>query len=135
KNKNPLCSHCTTTKTSVWRRAKTREPLCNACYLYLKYNNSPRPESMWTKTLIKRRRKTKSGSTTTTTQEFKVSKSDRSKISALTRISSSRPSGKCAEKTGQMVPNQAGAMAPLMNPASGHQNPQQRPSFQTQVNP
>ncbi|PFH48981.1 hypothetical protein AMATHDRAFT_132304, partial [Amanita thiersii Skay4041] len=45
----PECSHCQTHVTSVWRRSKTGEQLCNACGVYLRLRGKPRPLSLKTK--------------------------------------------------------------------------------------
>ncbi|KAJ7155311.1 hypothetical protein C8R46DRAFT_960455 [Mycena filopes] len=38
------CSHCAATTTPLWRRnPATRQPLCNACGLYLQQRNKLRP--------------------------------------------------------------------------------------------
>ncbi|KAF9002251.1 hypothetical protein BDQ17DRAFT_1357174 [Cyathus striatus] len=42
----PECSHCHTHRTSVWRRSKTGEQLCNACGVYLRLRGKPRPLSL-----------------------------------------------------------------------------------------
>lgn len=42
----PECSHCRTHRTSVWRRSKTGEQLCNACGVYLRLRGKPRPLSL-----------------------------------------------------------------------------------------
>ncbi|KAH9482110.1 Trans-acting T-cell-specific transcription factor GATA-3 [Psilocybe cubensis] len=42
----PECSHCRTHHTSVWRRSKTGEQLCNACGVYLRLRGKPRPLSL-----------------------------------------------------------------------------------------
>lgn len=39
----PECSHCRTHRTSVWRRSKTGEQLCNACGVYARLRGKPRP--------------------------------------------------------------------------------------------
>ncbi|KAJ7082597.1 hypothetical protein C8R44DRAFT_822965 [Mycena epipterygia] len=39
----PECSHCHTRKTSVWRRSKAGEKLCNACGVYLRLRGHDRP--------------------------------------------------------------------------------------------
>ncbi|KAJ7310610.1 hypothetical protein DFH08DRAFT_667091, partial [Mycena albidolilacea] len=39
----PKCSHCGTYKTSVWRRNKDGERLCNACGVYYRVNGKERP--------------------------------------------------------------------------------------------
>ncbi|KAK5331997.1 GATA type transcriptional activator of nitrogen-regulated proteins [Exophiala xenobiotica] len=38
-----VCSNCGTTKTPLWRRSPTGTTICNACGLYLKTRNAPRP--------------------------------------------------------------------------------------------
>ncbi|KAL0145265.1 hypothetical protein V8B55DRAFT_1460128 [Mucor lusitanicus] len=42
--KAPVCSNCSTTSTPLWRRSANDELLCNACGLYLKLHNAPRPK-------------------------------------------------------------------------------------------
>ncbi|KAJ6484068.1 hypothetical protein C8R45DRAFT_296313 [Mycena sanguinolenta] len=42
----PQCSHCGTRKTSVWRRNKDGEQVCNACGVYYRVNGRERPLSM-----------------------------------------------------------------------------------------
>ena len=42
----PECSHCRTHHTSVWRRSKQGEQLCNACGVYLRLRGKPRPLSL-----------------------------------------------------------------------------------------
>ncbi|OBZ81609.1 GATA-binding factor A, partial [Choanephora cucurbitarum] len=42
--KTPVCSNCSTTSTPLWRRSANDELLCNACGLYLKLHNAPRPK-------------------------------------------------------------------------------------------
>ncbi|KAK0443976.1 uncharacterized protein EV420DRAFT_1018313 [Desarmillaria tabescens] len=42
----PECSHCHTRNTSVWRRSKTGEQLCNACGVYLRLRGRERPLSL-----------------------------------------------------------------------------------------
>ncbi|EXJ94525.1 GATA-binding protein, other eukaryote [Capronia coronata CBS 617.96] len=38
-----VCSNCGTTKTPLWRRSPAGTTICNACGLYLKTRNTPRP--------------------------------------------------------------------------------------------
>lgn len=40
---NVCTSNCGTTKTPLWRRSPTGTTICNACGLYLKTRNTPRP--------------------------------------------------------------------------------------------
>ena len=42
----PECSHCHTHHTSVWRRSKTGDQLCNACGVYARLRGKPRPLSL-----------------------------------------------------------------------------------------
>ncbi|KAI8883355.1 hypothetical protein K501DRAFT_333383 [Backusella circina FSU 941] len=42
--KAAVCSNCSTTSTPLWRRSANDELLCNACGLYLKLHNAPRPK-------------------------------------------------------------------------------------------
>lgn len=39
----PVCSHCQSTKSPLWRRGAQQEVLCNACGLYWKHHGSYRP--------------------------------------------------------------------------------------------
>ncbi|KAJ7230125.1 hypothetical protein GGX14DRAFT_344405 [Mycena pura] len=39
----PACSHCSARKTSVWRRNKAGELVCNACGCYERLNGKERP--------------------------------------------------------------------------------------------
>lgn len=42
----PECSHCHTHHTSVWRRSKAGDQLCNACGVYARLRGKPRPLSL-----------------------------------------------------------------------------------------
>lgn len=42
----PECSHCRTHRTSVWRRSKAGDQLCNACGVYARLRGKPRPLSL-----------------------------------------------------------------------------------------
>lgn len=39
----PVCAHCQSTKSPLWRRGANMEVLCNACGLYWKHHNTYRP--------------------------------------------------------------------------------------------
>ena len=39
----PVCAHCKSTKSPLWRRGANMEVLCNACGLYWKHHNTYRP--------------------------------------------------------------------------------------------
>ncbi|RUP48031.1 hypothetical protein BC936DRAFT_145054 [Jimgerdemannia flammicorona] len=41
-----ICTNCGATSTPLWRRSANDELLCNACGLYLKLHNAPRPKSL-----------------------------------------------------------------------------------------
>ncbi|KAJ7910433.1 hypothetical protein B0H13DRAFT_1615776, partial [Mycena leptocephala] len=45
-NTAPKCSHRLTRQTSVWRRSKARELVCNACGLYIRLRRKERPLSL-----------------------------------------------------------------------------------------
>ncbi|KAF7303987.1 GATA zinc finger domain-containing protein [Mycena indigotica] len=42
----PKCSHCGTRQTSVWRRSKTGQQVCNACGVYQRLKGKERPLSL-----------------------------------------------------------------------------------------
>ncbi|KAJ7642110.1 hypothetical protein FB45DRAFT_901815 [Roridomyces roridus] len=42
----PKCSHCLTRHTSVWRRSKTGQQVCNACGVYARLRGKERPLSL-----------------------------------------------------------------------------------------
>ncbi|KAJ7065705.1 hypothetical protein C8F01DRAFT_1126441 [Mycena amicta] len=42
----PKCSHCLTRQTSVWRRSKTGQQVCNACGVYARLRGKERPLSL-----------------------------------------------------------------------------------------
>lgn len=44
--KQPQCSNCDATSTPLWRRSADDKVLCNACGLYLKLHNVPRPKHL-----------------------------------------------------------------------------------------
>ncbi|KAI8974974.1 hypothetical protein BDB01DRAFT_380360 [Pilobolus umbonatus] len=42
----PICTNCDATTTPLWRRSANDELLCNACGLYQKLHNAPRPKTL-----------------------------------------------------------------------------------------
>ncbi|GAA5921292.1 hypothetical protein JCM1841_002589 [Sporobolomyces salmonicolor] len=44
-HQGPVCSHCGSITTPLWRRGPDDELLCNACGLYLKLHSKPRPKA------------------------------------------------------------------------------------------
>ncbi|GAA6057813.1 hypothetical protein JCM3770_004288 [Rhodotorula araucariae] len=44
-HEGPVCSHCGSITTPLWRRGPDDELLCNACGLYLKLHSKPRPKT------------------------------------------------------------------------------------------
>ncbi|KAI8343022.1 hypothetical protein BC941DRAFT_410233 [Chlamydoabsidia padenii] len=47
-NTPPICSNCQATSTPLWRRSPDDQLLCNACGLYQKLHNAPRPKTLKT---------------------------------------------------------------------------------------
>ncbi|KAJ1650972.1 hypothetical protein IWQ61_008354 [Dispira simplex] len=52
----PVCAHCETTNTPLWRRDEEGATLCNACGLYYKLHQSKRPASLKSDVIRKRQR-------------------------------------------------------------------------------
>ncbi|GAA5975974.1 hypothetical protein JCM10908_005343 [Rhodotorula pacifica] len=44
-HEGPICSHCSSVTTPLWRRGPDDELLCNACGLYLKLHGKSRPKT------------------------------------------------------------------------------------------
>ena len=42
----PVCSHCQTRQTSVWRRNEDGDHVCNACGMYKRASGKERPLSL-----------------------------------------------------------------------------------------
>ena len=53
------CSNCQTQTTTLWRRNNGGNPVCNACGLYFKLHNVPRPMAMKKEGIQTRKRKPK----------------------------------------------------------------------------
>ena len=51
------CSNCYSTTTTLWRRTTAGEIVCNACGLYQKIHNTPRPISLKKDNILTRKRK------------------------------------------------------------------------------
>lgn len=58
------CSNCSTNNTSLWRRTKDGLPVCNACGLFTRLHGIPRPLSLKTDVVKKRKRERVAGSST-----------------------------------------------------------------------
>ena len=57
KRDGTACGNCATTTTTLWRRTTTGEIVCNACGLYQKIHNQPRPISLKKENILTRKRK------------------------------------------------------------------------------
>jgi GATA zinc finger len=55
------CSNCSTNNTSLWRRTHDGVPVCNACGLFMRLHGIPRPLSLKTDVVKKRKRQRASG--------------------------------------------------------------------------
>ncbi|KAL2111690.1 hypothetical protein VUR80DRAFT_9537 [Thermomyces stellatus] len=55
-NNLPTCHNCSTSTTPLWRRDEFGSVLCNACGLFLKLHNRPRPISLKTDVIKSRNR-------------------------------------------------------------------------------
>jgi GATA zinc finger len=59
------CSNCSTTNTSLWRRTHDGLPVCNACGLFMRLHGIPRPLSLKTDVVKKRKRERAPGASAT----------------------------------------------------------------------
>jgi ribosomal protein L34E len=59
------CSNCSTTNTSLWRRTHDGLPVCNACGLFMRLHGIPRPLSLKTDVVKKRKRERAPGASMT----------------------------------------------------------------------
>ena len=57
KREGTSCTNCGTTTTTLWRRNTNGEPVCNACGLYHKLHNVPRPTALKKENIQTRNRK------------------------------------------------------------------------------
>jgi ribosomal protein L34E len=58
------CSNCSTNNTSLWRRTHDGLPVCNACGLFMRLHGVPRPLSLKTDVVKKRKRERAAGAST-----------------------------------------------------------------------
>merc|ERR1712012_662991 len=64
------CGNCATTTTTLWRRTTSGEIVCNACGLYQKIHNQPRPITLKKENLQTRKRKQNNKSANTMIGNF-----------------------------------------------------------------
>jgi hypothetical protein len=57
KREGTSCTNCGTNTTTLWRRNTNGEPVCNACGLYHKLHNVPRPTALKKENIQTRNRK------------------------------------------------------------------------------
>jgi GATA zinc finger len=76
------CSNCSTYNTSLWRRSHDGQPVCNACGLFTRLHGIPRPLSLKTD-IVKRRRRERSAGTSTTGKSGTRTRTSRREAKAL----------------------------------------------------
>ncbi|PMD53682.1 uncharacterized protein K444DRAFT_618866 [Hyaloscypha bicolor E] len=59
------CSNCSTNNTSLWRKTHDGFPVCNACGLFMRLHGIPRPLSLKTDVVKRRKRERVSGASAT----------------------------------------------------------------------
>ena len=57
KREGTSCANCSTSTTTLWRRGSNGDIVCNACGLYQKIHNTPRPISLKKENIQTRKRK------------------------------------------------------------------------------
>jgi hypothetical protein len=81
-----------TAQTTLWRRTSTGEIVCNACGLYQKIHNQPRPISLKKENLQTRKRKqTKAEAAAYLSSQFPIVKTELGAMSALASTASATP--------------------------------------------
>lgn len=112
-----ICSNCRTDTTPLWRRDDQGNPVCNACGLYFRLHNKPRPVTGVSSTTIKRRRRN-------------VQQGDKNKTQyAPNSVSPSSAKKRCAS---QEIPFIA-ATASNSAPSTTERNPVSRQLFSSET--
>jgi len=71
------CANCQTQTTSLWRRNKDGNPVCNACGLYVKLHGVERPTQMRKDKVQTRKRKQMAAATAAMTAAAQAAKAKR----------------------------------------------------------
>nr|CAB3248323.1 GATA-a GATAa protein [Phallusia mammillata] len=84
-----VCSNCSTTVTTLWRRSPEGNPVCNACGLYQKLHGVARPRTMKKDSIQTRKRKPK-GQSKGKSQKKGTSSSNNTEAISVPSLSPSR---------------------------------------------
>ena len=129
------CANCLTAQTTLWRRTTSGEIVCNACGLYQKIHNQPRPISLKKENLQTRKRKqTKAEAAAYLSSQFPMVKSELGAMSALAASTASAASFSWSNPYWPQFQAASGQYPPL-GPGAGYSSYSQYYSHQNTVSP